>query len=209
MLENRSPIGQIYALMSKAMGDLEPIAKSRTNTSQGYKFRGIDDIYSALNKVLVANNIFFAPNVVSYRREDRETKNGGNAVYTLIEVQYVFWAPDGSCITTCVVGEGMDFGDKATNKAMTAAVKAMLTQVFCITTDDGSDTENDHIETSKPRSTYRQTQGSASSPSSGGRNKKCPHCGKDALQPSAITQGSYWCSKNLGGCDIKGIVLSE
>jgi len=42
---------------------------------QGYNFRGIDDMYNALNPLLAAAKIFFAPEIISTEREERATKN--------------------------------------------------------------------------------------------------------------------------------------
>ena len=41
------------------------------------------------------------------------------------------------------MGEGMDSGDKATNKAMSAAQKYAFFQVFCIPTEEPKDSELD------------------------------------------------------------------
>ncbi len=54
-------------------------------------------------------------------------------------MKYTFYAEDGSHIEAVVVGEGMDSGDKATNKAMSAAFKYACFQVFCIPTEEMKD----------------------------------------------------------------------
>jgi hypothetical protein len=45
-----------------------------------------------------------------------------------------------------VIGEGMDSGDKASNKAMAVAHKYAIIQVFAIPTEDDKDPENDSHE---------------------------------------------------------------
>ena len=42
-------------------------------------------------------------------------------IYSVCKIRYTFFAVDGSSISAIVVGEGMDTGDKATNKAMATA----------------------------------------------------------------------------------------
>jgi hypothetical protein len=42
-----------------------------------------------------------------------------------------------------MIGEAMDSGDKSANKAMSAAQKYALLQVFCIPTEEPKDTENE------------------------------------------------------------------
>lgn len=201
------PAPQIYALLSNAMGELEPIAKTRKNTAQNYSFRGIDDIYAALNKVLVGNQIFYAPRVLDVTREERETKSGALMVYTVVKVEYVFYAPDGSFVTTVSVGEGADTGDKSVNKAMTSALKSMLIQLFCIPTEgDSIDSERDHYEAKKadrPRTMVEAIAGETK------RKPACPECGVLALTASSVASGTYWCNKNDGGCGAKGIVLAS
>ncbi len=51
-----------------------------------------------------------------------------------------------------MLNEGMDSGDKASNKAMSAAHKYALLQVFCIPTEEPKDSENEHHEIEKKNS---------------------------------------------------------
>src|SRR5699024_11672405 len=46
---------------------------------------------------------------------------------------------DGSSVESIIIGESMDMGDKATNKAMAAAYKYACFQVFCIPTEEMQD----------------------------------------------------------------------
>ena len=48
---------------------------------------------------------------------------------------YTFYAPDGSNVRAVVVGEAMDSGDKSSNKAMSAALKYALLQIFRVPTE--------------------------------------------------------------------------
>ena len=51
-------------------------------------------------------------------------------------MKYMFYATDGTYITATVIGEGMDSGDKASNKAMSIAYKYACFQTFCIPTEE-------------------------------------------------------------------------
>lgn len=133
---------KIYEQMSLVLLDIEAVAKSRTNTQgQGYKFRGIDDVYNTIHEVLAKHKVFAVPTVLSRSREERQSKSGGNLIYTIVEVKYTFYATDGSSVESVTVGEAMDSGDKSCNKAMSAAHKYCLLQTFCIPTEDEKDTE--------------------------------------------------------------------
>lgn len=133
---------QIYQAMVGAMSDIGAIAKGRTNTQQGFKFRGIDDIYNELHDILAKHKIFTIPEVMSERTEERTTRNGGALIYRVLDIRYTFYHEDGSSVSCNVIGEGMDSGDKAANKAMSIAHKYALLQAFIIPTEDEKDPDS-------------------------------------------------------------------
>lgn len=125
----------VYVAMADVASELASvgIGKNRENQQQKYKFRGIDDVYNVLGPILAANKLVIIPRVVSRTSQDRETKNGGALIYSVVEMEYDFVsAIDGSKHTARFFGEAMDSSDKSTNKAITAAFKYMCFQVFCI-----------------------------------------------------------------------------
>lgn len=134
--------GQIYELIPKIMADVGAIGKDRQNQQQGYRFRGIDDVYNAMQGPLARHGVFYVPKVLKRDREERQGRSGGVLIYTTLEVQFTFYAPDGSSIEAVTVGEAMDSGDKSSNKAMSAALKYALLELFCIPTEEDNDTEN-------------------------------------------------------------------
>ena len=70
----------------------------------------------------------------------------------MLSLRVEFFAPDGSSVIAETVGEGLDMSDKASNKAMSAAYKYALFQVFCIPTAEAKDSERDSIERGAPAS---------------------------------------------------------
>ncbi len=146
---------QIYALIPLIMRDIGAIEKGRKNQQQGYQFRGIDDMYVAIQPSLIKHGVFVCPSVTDQKREDRQTKNGGTLIYTILTVKHTFYAPDGSSVEVVTVGEAMDSGDKSANKAMSAAMKYALIEVFSIPTEGDNDTEN-HSPEVAPRSAVFQ-----------------------------------------------------
>lgn len=136
----------IYESLSAVMKDCGYIAKNDENPQQRYKFRGIDAVMNALNPALIKNKVFVVPEVLEQSREERTSAKGGLLIYSIVKVRYSFYAEDGSSVTACVVGEGMDSGDKATNKAMSAAFKYACFQTFCIPTEEMKDSEDDSPE---------------------------------------------------------------
>lgn len=132
---------QIYELIPKVMADVGAIEKARRNEQQKYFFRGIDDVLAAFQPVLAKHRVFYVPEVLDKDVTERETKSGSTLIYTTLAVAYTFYAPDGSSIRAVVVGEAMDSGDKSSNKAMSAALKYALLQIFCVPTEANEDAD--------------------------------------------------------------------
>lgn len=139
--------GQIYAAISAAMADISAIGKDKYNQQQGFKFRGIDDVMNALKPILTKNKIFTVPQVLEQTREIKVTAKGGELRYSLLKIAFRFYATDGSFVEAVTLGEGMDSGDKASNKAMAIAYKYALFQVFCIPTEEMTDPDGESYET--------------------------------------------------------------
>lgn len=136
----------IYQAINAVMKDCGAVGKDSMNPQQGYRYRGIDAVMNALNPALVKNGVFVVPEVLEQTREEREKAKGGLLIYSIVKVRYTFIAEDGSSVSAVVMGEGMDSGDKATNKAMSAAFKYALFQTFCIPTEEMIDSETDSPE---------------------------------------------------------------
>lgn len=128
--------GKIYSAISKAMVEIGAVGKNQKNQQQGFMYRGIDAVMNAINPALINNGIFVVPEVLEQTREERTTSKGNLLIYSICKVKYTFFAEDGSSISAVVIGEGMDSGDKATNKAMSIAFKYACFQVFCIPTEE-------------------------------------------------------------------------
>jgi len=138
----------IYESITKIMEEVPAIGKNKTNKQQGFKFRGIDDVMNALQPLLSKNKVFIVPEILEQIREERTTSKGGNLIYSICKIKYKFYAEDGSFIEAITIGEGMDSGDKATNKAMAIAMKYALFQVFCIPTEEMKDPDGETPENS-------------------------------------------------------------
>jgi hypothetical protein len=140
--ETKAP--HVYMAIAEVMGELAKvgISKDNKNTSQNYKFRGIDDVYNALAPHLARAKLLILPRVQSRIVTERETQKGGVLFYVVLDVEFDFVsAIDGSKHVVRVVGEAMDSGDKATNKAMSAAYKYACMEAFCIPTEGDNDAD--------------------------------------------------------------------
>ncbi len=142
---------QIYEAIPKVMAEVGSIAKNRKNQQQGYAFRGIDDVFAAFQAPLATHGVFYVPEVLEECRDEGQTKSGGTMFYTRLRVAYTFYAQDGSNVRAVVVGEAMDSADKSSNKAMSAALKYALLQIFCVPT------ESEDADAQSPEIARRQT----------------------------------------------------
>lgn len=134
MMENK-----IYEVIPKIINEIGAVGKNQKNTQQGFMFRGIDAVMNAINPALVKYKVFIVPQMLEHIREERISNKGNNLIYSICKIKYTFFAEDGSYIEAITVGEGMDSGDKATNKAMAIAFKYACFQVFCIPTEEMKD----------------------------------------------------------------------
>jgi hypothetical protein len=137
----------IYQLIPKIAGEIGPIGKDSYNETQHFRYRGIDAIMNALSPLLTKYGVFIVPEVLEQTREDRVNAKGKTVIYSICKMRFTFFAPDGSGVRAVTVGEGMDLGDKATNKAMAIAFKYALFQVFCIPTKEMQDADAESLMT--------------------------------------------------------------
>jgi len=131
--------GKIYKAIADVMAEIGAVGKTSENAQQHFKYRGIDAVMNAINPALVKYKVFVVPEVLEQTREERQTQRGGNLIYSICKIKFTFYAEDGSNVSAITIGEGMDSGDKATNKAMSIAFKYACFQVFCIPTEEMAD----------------------------------------------------------------------
>lgn len=93
-------------------------------------------MYNALHPHFAKAHVIITSEVLASEREERQTKSGASITFVVLTVRFTYWAEDGSSISSIMIGEAMDMSDKATNKAMSNALKYALMQTFLIPTDD-------------------------------------------------------------------------
>ena len=144
--KNNSKVGLIFQKIPAIMAEIKNIGKTKKNEKQQYFFRGIDDVYAEIHPLFVKHKVFTVSEIISEACDQKKASSGAILMYRILKIKYTFYTSDGSSIATTVIGEGMDTGDKASNKAMAVGHKYALLQVFCIPTDDPKDPENDSPE---------------------------------------------------------------
>lgn len=153
----------VFSLIGKAMREIGAIGKDQEAKNYSgkkmYNFRGIDDVYNAVNPVFAKHGLFIIPEIIEKVREERERVNDngqkiGVLIYSILTVRFSIYGPDGSCVTGTTVGEAMDSGDKSVNKAMSAALKYFLFQTLLIPTEELKDPDGD-VYNVAPKNEYR------------------------------------------------------
>jgi hypothetical protein len=163
------------------------IGKDRKNEQQGYKFRGIDDVYNAVSGLLAKNGLCILPRCTERACVERTTAKGNAIFYVTVRAEFDFVAAtDGSKHTVVTYGEAMDTADKATNKAMSAAYKYALMQAFAIPTEGDNDADSTTHEV-KPTTVLERIQ--AAEP---GNAKRATTDAFDAMPPEAQTITREW-----------------
>lgn len=176
----------IYQSITHIIADCPAIAKNSRNTQgNGYMYRGVDAVMNVFQPLLAKYKVFVVPEVIYTEREERVTSKGANLIYSVLKVKYTFYAEDGSSVFAVVQGEGMDSGDKASNKAMSAAFKYAMFQTFCIPTEEMRDPDAE----TPPESTKPEII--------------CPKCGKPVkavTTKNGKTKAAADVLKTLGMC---------
>lgn len=187
----------IYKKMTEVMADIGSVGKNQKNTAQGFKFRGIDDMINALYPALTKHGVFMTPRTTKYEQELKDvTRSNGKAgidKHVSLMVEYDFYAEDGSKVTVGpIAAEGLDSGDKATNKALSAALKYALIQTFSIPTEDMAEADLESPEIGK------QSTQEAKSETKEVEVKATPQPqdkAQEVVNKPVTTKGSSWASK--------------
>lgn len=177
----------IYEAITSIMSEGYAITKDKRNQKQGFMYRGIDDVMNTFQPLLAKHHVFVVPEVLEQQRQERASSSGGALLYSILRMKYTFYAEDGSSISAVVIGEGMDSGDKASNKAMAVAMKYAMFQVFCIPTEEMPDPDADTPPETMPQSTSTaESQQQREEPD--GLYFRCENCG-EVLKPYAGADG--------------------
>ncbi len=145
---------KVYQAINAVQTELAKIGiskDSRNSQGAGYNFRGIDAVYNVLSSIMASNGLCIIPRMLTRTCEERTSKSGGALFYVTVEAEFdLVSSEDGTKHTARTFGEAMDSGDKATNKAMSAAYKYMAFQTFAIPTEGDNDADN-HTHEAAPR----------------------------------------------------------
>lgn len=168
----------IFEAIPKIMAECGAVGKNETNKQQGYRYRSADDVSDTVRALMGKHGVFPTKRILEHVEQERESKQGGRMLWVKIKCLWTFYAADGSSITHESFGEGMDSGDKATNKAETGSMKNALLQVFQLMGHEDSETDSPELEPEKevPRPV-------------------CPACGSSKFVYEDKRKGGFFCWK--------------
>jgi hypothetical protein len=139
-MENKT----VYQRLAAINNEVKAIAKGQTNIQQNFKFRGIDDVMIEMHDLLAKYEVFITQKVIDQKREERPSKSGGLNIWSIVTYQFTFCTVDGSSISTEMVGEAMDSGDKGNAKCVSIALKYAILDMFSIPTKETAKIDPDH-----------------------------------------------------------------
>lgn len=134
------PVPVVQAIAAVA-ADLGAVAKGRK--SQGYSYRGIDDVMNSIHGPMADHGLIIIPNLIDHQITDVTVNNKPWAKH-LVTIRFDVHGPAGDTISGTVCAEGLDNSDKGTGKAFSYAFKTFACQLFSLPTEDPA-MDNEHV----------------------------------------------------------------
>lgn len=137
----------VHAAILNVMSEIKEVVKdSAMEFGDRYKYASIEGFLPTLREAMRAQGLIMYPEAQVESQGEVFTNTRGsvqNRVRTHTRWRLVA-VTDGSSITVESWGEGMDTGDKATNKAATSGLKYALVQTFLLPFQDDPDHQSSH-----------------------------------------------------------------
>ena len=138
----------IADVMSRVAAEIasKGVGKSGTNREQNYKYRPVDDVLNVVGPIMAKHGLGLSAVYTDRQAERVPTQKGG--VKTIVTLRGIFtykWKSEESVTET--YGEAMDSSDKATNKAMSMALKYAHIATFNIPVVGADDADLSSPET--------------------------------------------------------------
>lgn len=145
----------LYQKLAAITGDVGAIAKDGNNSQQNFKFIEYAAVAGRLRELFAKYGVVIVPRMVQQSKQLRSVN--GKAVSVLIDFTYTVVnadSPDDK-FTVTWTGEAIDYGDKATNKAATSALKYYLMRQLNIS-EKGDDPDAESPQVVAPAAPRRQ-----------------------------------------------------
>lgn len=138
--------------VAEIMATITPMFKSEQagSGSYGYNFISVNSMLDIARPALAHEGIIFYGDVETIERNYSNTRNGNEQVTVYLHVRW-FVSNGTDEFSFRTIGEAADTGDKAANKAYTAAQKQAVSKLLMM-----SGTDDDPDRNISPQDTYRE-----------------------------------------------------
>ncbi len=120
------------------------------NAKVQYTFASEADLLDKLHPAMMEEGLVISPKRSAIKESMQyQSSTGGMTHRVQVEVTYELCHVGGESQEVSTVGEGCDYGDKAATKAMTAALKVALRQIFLIELGDEPENQTSEIHQQK------------------------------------------------------------
>jgi hypothetical protein len=156
----------VAAKLNQVMRAVTALSKDGKMQAQNYEYLSEEKVTTALHSAFADAGLVITPMAMQILSE-RENAKG--AQFARIQVTYQLRdvdAPDEEPVIIQALGEGMDYGDKVLNKAMTGAYKYALRQACMISTGDDPDhtPSEQPAKADKPKAAPKNGNGNGAKP---------------------------------------------
>lgn len=151
----------ITAIIPLIRTELGVVGKGEESTSgTRYSYRGHDTLINAIAPLLNKYGVFTTVDDELLRYEGRASGNNKWVTTSVLKKAVTFHAPDGSTVTSRVIGESQDYSNKATNQSHSYAYRKAIEQTFTIPTGE-ADPDAERIEFEAPGAVPTQSANAA------------------------------------------------
>lgn len=153
----------LYQKLSAITGEIGSIAKGGQNSEQHYSFIEYAAVAGALRTLFAKYHVMCLPNMGERHAEHFTSSYGKQATATTITFVFTFVNSDKPDETHAItwVGEAIDYGDKGTNKAATAALKYCLMRTFNVSEKGDEDPDSASPDRGEPAKAASQPEAKA------------------------------------------------
>ncbi|RAN77991.1 hypothetical protein B5P43_18340 [Bacillus sp. SRB_336] len=135
----------LYQKLARITGEVGAIKKGGTNREQGYGFIEYAAVAGELRGLFAKYGVVIVPRMQRGEKQSRSqvtSARGAVGNYLLVDMHFTVTNADNpdDKFTVSWTGEALDYGDKATNKAATSALKYYLMRQFNIS-EKGEDAD--------------------------------------------------------------------
>ncbi|BAS17596.1 conserved hypothetical protein [Arthrobacter sp. Hiyo8] len=135
----------LYQKLARITGEVGAIKKGGTNREQGYGFIEYAAVAGELRGLFAKYGVVIVPRMqqgIKQSRSQVTSARGAVGNYLLVDMYFTVTNADNpeDKFTVSWTGEALDYGDKATNKAATSALKYYLMRQFNIS-EKGEDAD--------------------------------------------------------------------